>query len=70
MIDGRCPFTNLECDGGVVYPSGTVGCGYKELSKGECAVMADVPKWVAPRDFYNAAVMDAFRSACGEGGAS
>ena len=54
----RCSFTGGECDGGKVYPDGTVGCGYRESPESECAWIAEMPDGTGPRDFYNAACME------------
>lgn len=55
----RCPFTTGRCDGGEIYADGTVGCGFAPDAGGECEWMAELPDGTSPRDFYNAALMDA-----------
>lgn len=60
MNGTACPFTGAACDGGEVH-GGTVGCGYKDGPGAECSWSGDVPKWVSPRDFYNAAVMEVMK---------
>ena len=57
-MNGRCPFTGGECDGGEVQDDGTVGCGYKDAPGTECPWIAELPDGTGPRDFYNAAVME------------
>lgn len=57
----ECPFTGCECDGGAIYPNGTVGCAFKGSPDSECAWLADVPDGTSPRDFYNEKIMEALR---------
>ena len=57
MDTEQCPFTGGECDGGIVYPDGTVGCGFKPSADDECVWFTDVPDGMSPRDFYNDAVI-------------
>ena len=56
-----CPFVGTGCDGGAIHADGSVGCGYKAAPDAECAWTGEVPANVSPRDFYNAAVMEATR---------
>lgn len=58
----RCPFTEGECDGGVAYSATSLGCGFKESPGEECDWIAELPETVSPRDFYNAAMMEAMLS--------
>lgn len=60
-MGSECVFTGLACDGGLVHPDGTVGCGFKEAPDAGCAWMADVPDGKSPRDFYNETIMEAMR---------
>ena len=61
-MSSTCPFTLRECDGGVIHADNSVGCGYKVDPRSECSWEHDVPKHVSPRDFYNAALMEAMRA--------
>ena len=59
---GPCPFVGCGCDGGAIHADGTVGCGFKEHPDALCAWMDELPPNTSPRDFYNAAVMEAMRA--------
>ena len=49
----RCEFTGGECDKGMVYESGLVGCGFYDLERDQCSWLDDVPHGMPPRMFYN-----------------
>lgn len=57
----RCPFTGGACDGGTIHADGTVGCGFRESPDTTCKWTAELPDGMSPRDFYNAALMEALK---------
>lgn len=48
----RCDFTLGECDGGTIYPDGTIGCGYWNKATESCIWLDELHGRDA-RDFYN-----------------